>query len=356
MNAQRIATVRKHLSALRLDALLVTSLPHVRYLTGFSGSHACCVISGQSQFLLTDGRYKAQAKEETKGLRTFIAARGLFEEAKVRKVLPRKGRIGFNAVEMRVAELENLKTLFPAARFVKTRNIVGSIAAVKDESEIERIRRAVAVSDEVFRAILPVVREGTTELDIAAEIVYQHRRRGAEADAFEPIVASGVRGALPHARATARKIRPGDLVTLDFGCRLQGYHSDLTRTVAVGTPGEELRTVYEVVRRAQQEALDAARSGLKARDLDAVARKRIKAAGFGKYFPHSLGHGLGLEVHELPRVSALSTDILQAGNVVTIEPGIYIPNVGGVRIEDDVVIRQEHAEVLSASPKELMIL
>ncbi|HEX9613874.1 MAG TPA: Xaa-Pro peptidase family protein [Bacteroidota bacterium] len=356
MNAQRIATVRKHLSALRLDALLVTSLPHIRYLTGFSGSNACCVITDRSQVLLTDGRYKTQVKEETKGFRTFITGKGLFEEAKARKVIPIKGRLGFSAPELRVSELENLKTLFPKARFVKTRNIVGSIAAVKDESEIEKIRRAVAVSDEVFKAILPVLKEGITELDIAAEIVYQHRRRGAEADAFEPIVASGVRGALPHARATAKKIRSREFVTLDFGCRLQGYHSDLTRTVAVGTPGDELRTMYEVVKESQQRALDAARSGMKARDLDSVARKRIKTAGYGKYFPHSLGHGLGLEVHEMPRVSALSTDILQSGNVVTIEPGIYVPNFGGVRIEDDVVIREQNAEILTASPKELMIL
>ena len=356
MNAQRIATVRKHLNALRLDALLVTALPQIRYLTGFSGSHACCILTAQKQFLFTDGRYKVQVKEEVRGFRTFITPKSLFEEMKTRNVLPKKGRIGYNPSVLHVTEFENLKSFFPHLRFVKTRNVVQSLSAVKDDQEIELIRKAVAISDEVFKALLPVLKDGVSELDIAAEIVYQHRRRGAEADAFEPIVASGVRGALPHARATAKKIQRGDLVTLDFGCRVAGYHSDLTRTVAVGTPSERCRSIYEAVRKSQQLALDAARNGMKAKDLDAVARRSIKASGYAKYFPHSLGHGLGLEVHELPRVSALSTDILQTGNVVTIEPGIYVPGVGGVRIEDDVVIRDHHAEVLSTSPKELMIL
>lgn len=356
MTAQRIATVRKHLRALRLDALLIISPPHIQYLTGFSGSNGCCVITQRKQTLVTDGRYTTQVKEETRGFRILIAGKTLFEEIKDRKILSPHTRVGFNPGELHVTQWENLKTVFPSVRFVKTRNVIESIAAVKEESEIDLIRKAVGISDEVFREVLPLINDGVKELDIAAEIVYQHRKRGADADAFEPIVASGLRGALPHARATTKPIRRGELVTLDFGCRVGGYHSDITRTVAVGSPSGESRTIYEAVRAAQQRSVEAVRNGMKARDLDAVARTSIKAAGFGRFFSHSLGHGLGLEVHEVPRVSALSMDILQSGNVITIEPGIYVPNVGGVRIEDDVVVRDHGAEVLSKSPKELMIL
>lgn len=356
MVARRLSVVRQHVAALKLDALLVTFLPHVRYLTGFSGSNACCVITPRRQVLVTDGRYKVQVRSEVKGFDLFIARASLFQELSARRILPAKGRIGFNAAHMTVAEMENLKSLFGSARFLKTRDIVGSVASVKDETEIRSIREAAAISDSVFRSIVHRIKEGVTELDIAAELVHQHRKLGAEADAFEPIVASGKRGCLPHARATGKRIRRGELVTLDFGCRLNGYHSDLTRTVAVGKPGPALKTIYQTVKDAQQRAVDAARAGMRAKDLDAVARERIRKAGFARFFTHSLGHGLGLQVHEGPRVSALSTDLLQPGNVITIEPGIYVPGVGGVRIEDDVVIRDRHADILTHSPRELMIL
>lgn len=356
MVARRLAVVRQHVTALKLDALLVTFLPHVRYLTGFSGSNACCVITARRQVLVTDGRYKAQVRSEVKGFDLYIARSSLFHELHARRILPAKGRIGFNSAQLNVAELENLKSLFGSAKFLKTRDIVGAVASVKDESEIQSIRDAVAISDAVFRYIVGIIEEGVTELDIAAELVYQHRKLGAEADAFEPIVASGRRGCLPHARATSKRIKRGELVTLDFGCRFNGYHSDLTRTVAVGRPGSELKKIYQTVKDAQQRAVDAARAGMKAKDLDTVARDRIRRAGFGRFFTHSLGHGLGLQVHEGPRVSAMSTDWLQSGNVITVEPGVYVPGVGGVRIEDDVVIRDHHADVLTRSPKELIML
>jgi Xaa-Pro aminopeptidase len=356
MKASRIAAVRNHIVALRLDALLITSLPHVRWLTGFTGSNACCVITPRSKTILTDGRYTTQVREEVKGFSTAIAKGTLFEEIRRRSLLPPKGRIGFSASSVSLEVYQSLKALFPKARFVKTRDIVGSLAAVKDEAEIGLIRAASNVSDEVFRQIVGLLKPGVAELEIAAEIEYRHRKQGAEAEAFEPIVASGIRGCLPHARASRKRIQRGELVTLDFGCRLNGYHSDMTRTVAVGEPGPELRKIYGAVHDAQQRAVDAAKGGMKARDLDAVARTSIRKAGFGRYFTHSLGHGLGLQVHESPRVSALSTDLLQPGHVVTIEPGIYVPGVGGVRIEDDVVIRATGAEVLTSSPKALMIL
>lgn len=339
-----------------MNAILVTFLPHVRWLTGFSGSNACCIIMKSSAALITDGRYRTQAKEEVHGFKIFIAATSVFEELKVRRLISRSARVGYNPSVLRVGELENLKVLFPTVRFVKVRNFIDDLVSIKDETEIQKIRKAVSISDAVFRSVLPLIKPGASELDIAAEIVYQHRRRGAEADAFEPIVASGLRGALPHARATVKRIARGELVTLDFGCRYEGYHSDMTRTVAVGKPASRLRRIYDAVHKAQQRAVDAARPGMKGSDLDSVARKSIASAGFARFFPHSLGHGLGLQVHESPRLSALSTDVLQEGQVVTLEPGIYVPGVGGVRIEDDVVIRHWGAEVLTTAPKDLMIL
>ncbi len=297
-----------------------------------------------------------QAQEEVKGFRTIITQAKLYEAAAERALLPRKGRVGFSAEHLTVAELRHLKNLFPRTQFIPADGLVERLAAVKTEDEISCIRQAVRMTDQVFSEILKILKPGVAELDVAAEIGYLHRTLGAEADAFEPIVASGTRGALPHARASQKKIQKGELVTIDMGCRFQGYHSDLTRTVAVGKPSPRARTIHQIVLDAQRLAIEAAGSGISGRALDAVARTAIAKKGFGRFFNHSLGHGLGLEVHELPRISKLSADHLTAGNVVTIEPGIYIPGFGGVRIEDDVVIRDGTAEVLNHAPKELIIL
>lgn len=352
----RLRALRAELIRARLDALIVTHLPHVRYLSGFSGSNGICIITATAQSFLSDGRYRVQAKEEVRGFRIVITQAKLYEAAAEQALLPKKGKVGFAAQHLSVAELRQLKKLFPHIRFVPADGIVERLAAVKNDDEIGLIRRAVKITDEVFGKILKILKPGLTELDVAAEIGYLHRTLGAEADAFEPIVASGTRGALPHARASQKKMKKGELVTVDMGCRFQGYHSDLTRTVAVGKPSSRARKIYQIVLDAQRFALDAAGSGMSGRALDAVARSYITKRGFGKYFSHSLGHGLGLEVHELPRLSKLSSDRLSVGNVVTIEPGIYIPSFGGVRIEDDVVIRDGYAEVLNTAPKELIVL
>jgi Xaa-Pro aminopeptidase len=239
---------------------------------------------------------------------------------------------------------------------VPSRGLVEELTVVKDPYELECIRQAVAVTDQVFQEILPEIRPGVSELEIAAEISYRHRRHGAEGDAFEPIVASGSRGASPHARASTRRIRTGEFVTLDFGCKVDGYCSDLTRTVALGRIARTLRAAYAAVLAAQREAIDAAHAGMIASELDAVARSRLAADGYARYFTHSLGHGVGLRIHEQPRVSRLSSERLQVSSVITIEPGIYIPGCCGVRIEDDVVLTSSGCTVLTNTPKELLIL
>lgn len=356
MKAQRLDAVRQNLKALRLDALLVTFLPHVRYLTGFSGSNGLVFVTSRNQWFFSDGRYRSQSAQEVKRFRRIISQGSLFEELR-RAVRTRPGsRMGIDRRSLSVVEWQNLKTLFPRVRFIPAETIVDGIASVKDESEIRLIRNAVEITERVFLKLLEIIRPGVAESDLAAEIAYLHRGYGADADAFEPIVASGERGALPHARATGKKIRKGELVTLDLGCRYRGYHSDLTRTIAVGKIRSETRRLYTVVHDAQQQALDAAREGITGRDLDAVARRHIVKNRLGKFFPHSLGHGLGLQVHERPRISARSDDTLAAGNVITIEPGVYVPGLGGVRIEDDIVIRNGGYESITTMPKELITL
>jgi Xaa-Pro aminopeptidase len=356
MFERRLQEVRKHLETSGLDALLVSHLPHVRYLTGFSGSNGLCVVTLHKQYFLSDNRYREQSKTEIDGFEIIIASDTLLKAARKRGMINGKKKIGFESQYLSVSMFENLKKLFPSASFVSKRSVIETISAVKDESEIEAIRRAAAITDKVFGKVLLALKPGVRELDIAAEISYWHQRFGADGDAFESIVASGSRGALPHGRASEKKIRRGEFVTLDFGCTYKGYNSDLTRTVAVGRPTEGGRRIYRTVLEAQCKAIEATRPGVPARHLDSVARRHIRQKGFGKYFSHSLGHGLGIEIHEPLRLSAKSKDVVRVGNVFTIEPGIYIQGFGGVRIEDDVVVRELGCEVITKSPKELMIL
>lgn len=357
MTRDRIARVQDQMQRRGLDGLLVSSLHTIRYLTGFTGTHALLFLSSNASTLLTDSRYAEQAKMEARNCKRVIVTRnGLYDEASRRRLLDTLERVGFEAQYITYAQYRMLRKLFPGVSFASTRELVEEVMVVKDEEEIENIRQAARISDRVFDEVLDIIRPGIPELEIAAEISYLHKTMGAERDAFDTIVASGARSALPHARASQKCIRNGELVTLDFGCVVNGYNSDISRTVAVGRPSQRVRRMYEAVRAAQQEAIESARGGMLARDLDAVARKRIVRAGFGKLFHHSLGHGLGLHVHERPRVSRLSKERLMAGSVITIEPGVYVPEFGGVRIEDDVVLRENGCDVLNTAPKDLLVV
>jgi len=344
------------MASLRLQSLLVTELTHVRYLTGFTGSSGLCLVTPTEQFFITDRRYKIQAPLEVHGFKIVIAKQNLFPLLVEKKLVPAGSRIGFEHQHVSVADMQTLKKLLPLRHFIAATSILEQVTAVKDGTEIESIRCAARISDDVCTKIVPLVRPGVRECDIAAEITYLHRTNGAEGDAFDPIVASGERGALPHARASEKNIRRGDMVVLDFGCRYQGYHSDLTRTLAVGKPSPEMKKVYQIVLDAQQKAIDAVRSGVPARSIDALARIHIQQKGYGRFFFHSLGHGLGIHVHDPLRVSAFSSAVLETGNVITIEPGIYLPGRGGVRIEDDIVVLDNGYEVLTTSSKELIIV
>ncbi len=356
MIRKRTANVWKKIDDLGLDAFLVSHLPNIRYLSGFTGSNALLIISTNRRYLLTDSRYRQQSREEVLGCRVFISDDGLFETAARKSLLGRSRRVGLEGNHLSYTLFQNLKKLFPGIRFVPEVDVVESVAAVKDAVEIQSIRKAIRITDKVFSEILKIIRPGVLESDIAAEISYRQRLEGADRDAFDVMVASGARSALPHGQASTKKIRAGDLGTLEFGCSAEGYHSDLTRTVAVGSASRRAREIYRIVLHAQNRAIETARSGISARELDEAARSYIRSQGYEKHFGHSLGHGLGLQVHELPKVSSRSKDKLEAGNVITIEPGIYLPSFGGVRIEDDVLIENGRSVVLSKAPKEFLIL
>ncbi|MBI5472930.1 MAG: aminopeptidase P family protein [Ignavibacteriae bacterium] len=344
--------MRKH----GLDALIVSSISNIRYLTGFTGSNGLLIIASRSALFFSDIRFLEQAKLEVRNCRVHITKFGLYEEASRRKALHGASRVGFESQQITYAQYRVLRRLFPSTSFASTKEIVEDVMLVKDEAEIALMRKAAEISDQVFGEVVKIIRPGISELEIAGTISYLHRKLGAERDAFEIIVASGERSAFPHARATQKKIKSGELVTLDFGCVVGGYNSDITRTVAVGKASLRAKRMYDVVHDAQQTAIESARGGMWAKDLDAVARQRIEKRGMGKFFNHSLGHGLGLHIHERPRVSELSKERLRAGSVITIEPGVYVPGFGGVRIEDDVLLTENGCVVLNTAPKEFLIL
>jgi Xaa-Pro aminopeptidase len=356
MALSRLARLRERIRKTKLDALLVSSLPSIRYLTGFTGSNALLVVRPRSATFLTDGRYRHQSGAEVTGWRRLIVPFTLLEGVSHGHLLAGCNRVGFESHHVTYAVYQQLRKRFPGMQFRPTSGLVEQIALAKDARELGLITQAVSITDRVFEEVLEQIRPGVRELDIAAEISYLHKRMGAEKDAFDPIVASGGRGALPHARPSRRRFKRGDFVTLDFGCTVGGYSSDLTRTVAVSSVSRRKREAYGVVLAAQKEAIDAARPGMWARELDRIARERIRKAGYGSYFTHSLGHGLGLHVHEPPRISAVSRDRLVKGAVVTIEPGVYLPGDFGLRIEDDVSITRNGCRVLTSAPKELLVV
>jgi len=352
---ERIKKVQKKLKEENLDAILVTTPPNVRYLSGYSGSNGILLITPKTSVFLTDFRYKDQSKKEVKGSEVFLGSRDLLEDlSKLKGIKGKRIKLGFESKNLTCNSFQRLKSILPEALLVPTENIVQSILIQKDQKEIEKIKKAVAITDQVFTQILGLIQPGITEIDVAAEIEYMIRKQGADDIAFGTIVASGRRSALPHGRASKKKIKPNQPVTLDYGAVVDGYVSDITRTIMVGKATRKFKKIYKTVFYSQQKAIRSAKPKLKCFKLDKIARDVIKRAGFGKYFGHGLGHGIGLLVHDYPPVNSKSQEVLKQGMVITIEPGIYIPNWGGVRIEDDVLITRSGCEVLTQSPKNLI--
>jgi len=344
--------LEQQLTERELDRMLVTELTNVRYLTGFTGTNGACVCGPGTRLFLTDFRYTERAEAEVEGWETVTVSadwlKGIAERL--------EGKVGFEDDHMSVRLLEKLKgKLDQGVEMAAAGGTVEKLRRVKDEGELAAIEEASKLADEVWRWSLERGLGGRSEREVARAAEARIRELGGD-PSFPAIVAAGPNGALPHAEPGVREIGQGELVVFDMGAQLDGYCSDGTRTFATGEPGEEARRVYKVVLEAQLAALEAVKAGVKGEDVDAVARKVIDAAGHGEHFGHGLGHGVGLEVHEAPRLSLRSDDVLAAGEVVTVEPGIYLPGKLGVRIEDFVVITGEGLRNLSSLPKDLQLV
>ena len=335
-----------------LSALVVTNLVNVRYLTGFTGTNAACVVGPDRQVFITDFRYVSQAADQVEaGFERIKGERDLL--GNVAELA--SGRVGFEDGTMTVRAFERLKEhAGDGVELVAGGNLVEELRAVKDPDEVAAIRAAAELADAALTAVLERGLAGRTELEVAGQLEAEMRALGAEEPSFPSIVASGPHGALPHAEPRDVTIERGVLVTIDWGARLDGYCSDCTRTFATGELDGGATQVYELVRDAQQRAEDAVRAGAGAKEVDAVSRDLISDAGHGDHYGHGLGHGVGLEVHEAPRLAPTSDDTLAAGNAVTVEPGVYVPDRLGVRIEDLVVVTDDGREVISSLGKELL--
>ena len=351
--------LQEHLATTRFDALLISHLPNIRYLCGFTGSAGLLLVEESGSVFFTDVRYDTQAHEEVKVAKVVIARKSVLaalgEFLSVRRKRARSCTLGIEAEHFTIAEKKRLAKVKPSGIALKDApSIVERARMVKDSDELQLIRAAVGLGAKLFERALEVLRPGVKEVEVAAEMELAARRGGAEEMSFPTIIASGARSALPHGRASGQAIAPGGFVVCDFGVILSGYCSDQTRTVWVGPIPEDARRAYEAVREAQQAASDAVRPGVPTGEIDAAARKVLRKAGLARYFTHSTGHGVGLEIHEVPRVADGQREILQPGMVITIEPGVYFPGKWGVRIEDMVAVTAGGCEVLTPTSKDFL--
>ncbi|HLW98266.1 MAG TPA: Xaa-Pro peptidase family protein [Candidatus Acidoferrales bacterium] len=358
---QRLTRLRKRLTEFHAEALVVTHSPNIYYLCGFLGSAGILVVEPTRVTLITDSRYMVQAREQTResGVSVLIPKEPILVAAADRlgSIRGRKPRIALDFSNITVSEKARLvKAARHPAKWISCAGWVEGLRTVKSGEELRRMRAAALLISGVFDEVFKVIRPGITELDLAAEIDYRMRKLGAEGPSFETIVASGPRAALPHARPTSRRLRRNELVVLDAGAILTGYCSDMTRTAFLGRAPGRIRQWYKAVREAQEAACEATAAGVQAGVPDAAARRVLESYKLGKYFIHSTGHGLGLEVHEDPRLAKGQKARIEPGMVVTIEPGVYVPGIGGIRIEDDLAVHANGTEILTTTSRELLEL
>jgi Xaa-Pro aminopeptidase len=358
--------LREHLATARFDALLISHLPNIRYLCGFTGSAGFLLVDTSGSKFLTDVRYDTQARQEVIGAKVIIARKPVLQEladliARRRK-RPGSRAIGVEGEHMTLDQQKRLSDLLPSGIRLRSSStpMIERARMVKDAEELGKIRAAVRLGATLFDRTLETLRSGVKETDVAAEMEYAARQAGAAEMSFPTIIASGVRSALPHWRASSQQVPAGSFVVCDFGVILGGYCSDQTRTVWVKKPSgavpKDARNAYESVREAQLAAIAAVRPGVSVAEVDAAARKVLKKVGLARYFTHSTGHGVGLEIHEIPRVAAGQEEILRPGMVITIEPGVYFPGKWGIRIEDMVVVTESGCEVLTPTSKDLLTI
>jgi Xaa-Pro aminopeptidase len=355
----RQAKLREHLATTPFDGLLISHLPNIRYLCGFTGSAGMLLVEEAGSVFFSDVRYDTQAHDQVQSAKVVIARNAILQAVGERLSRRRKRAggwtLGIEAEHCTVADKKRLNDQLPGAMRLKDSTaVVERLRMGKDTDELARIRAAVNLGAKLFDRALEVIRPGVKESEVAAEMEYAARRAGAEEMSFPTIIASGSRSALPHGRASEEPIRPGGFVVCDFGVILEGYCSDQTRTVWVGSAPRAAREAYEAVREAQVAAVDAVRPGATAGEVDSAARKVLQKAGLGRYFTHSTGHGVGIEIHEAPRVATRQKEILEPGMVITVEPGVYFPGKWGVRIEDMVAVTASGREVLTPTGKDFL--
>ena len=350
----RLERMRQQMLKETIDAYVVIRPENGRYLSGFSGGEATLFITSEKAFLLTDFRYIEQAKAQAPEFEVIMTGHDHF--AFLAEIGQNAQRVGFEGDFITYVDFGRLKDNFLQAELLSLPNLVSHLRSVKDKSEIELIRQAVRIADDAFTNVLQSIEIGQTEEEIGLNLELSMRRAGASGGSFEFIVASGVRSAMPHGTASSKRIQFGEFLTMDFGAIYQGYCSDITRTVFLGDPKEKHREVYETVLAAQRAGIKAVAPGRTGKEVDAVARNLIVEAGYGDYFGHGLGHSVGLAIHEGPNLSVREERVLEPGMVITVEPGIYIPDWGGVRIEDIILVTENGCEVLTQAPKEFMIL
>ncbi|WP_276351979.1 M24 family metallopeptidase [Cohnella caldifontis] len=356
MPNERAKRLREKIAEAGGQAIVVASEVNRRYLTGFTGTHGVVLLSPDKAALLTDFRYRLQAGEQAKGFEIIEHGRDL--NATIAETLGAWGvtKLLFEDRHVTVAEQALWAKAFAPAQLQPAGGIIEGLRMVKDAGELAVMQEAADLADRTFRHILGFIKPGVSEIEIAAEMEYFMRKNGATGPSFNTIVASGERSAMPHGVASEKKVGRDEFVTLDFGAYYKGYCSDLTRTVFVGTPTDKHREIYSIVKEAQQYALDHLKPGMTGREGDALTRDIITRYGYGDHFGHGTGHGLGMEIHEEPRLSLTCDTVLAPGMMVTVEPGIYVPGFGGVRIEDDVILTDNGIQILTRSPKELIVL
>lgn len=339
-----------------MDAVLIQSMPNFRYFSGFTGDNGMLLISSKRRILFTDFRYTEQAHNQSPAFEVVEFSRGKEYELTAQALKDQNlNMLGFEDTVVSVAEFERMKKELDV-EFKSIGPIVTRLRRVKDETEINATRRAAEISDKAFTHLLNYIKIGMSELQIAQELEYFIRANGAKNISFAPIIGSGPNGALPHAEPSDRLIQRGDLVILDFGSLVDGYCSDMTRTVGIGEVAEELISIYNICLEAQLAGLQALKAGVRTADVDAAARSIIEKNGYGERFGHGLGHGTGIQIHEAPTLSPRSNEVLESGNIVTVEPGIYLSGIAGVRIEDLCLVTQDGYINLCSSPKEIIII
>ncbi|MGO0060855.1 M24 family metallopeptidase [Brevibacillus fluminis] len=353
---QRLEQLRESFSKHHIDGFLTDHTANRRYLSGFTGSTGTVLVSGKAAKFITDFRYIDQATEQAAGFEIVNNDRSMIKAIAAQvKELGIK-RLGFEKQHVSYGTFDDWSKALEGVELVPTAGIVEEMRMIKTEQEVSMIRTAACIADDAYAHIATFIKPGISELQVAMELEFYMRKQGATSSSFDIIVASGVRGALPHGVASSKVIEKGDMVTLDFGALYKGYVSDITRTLAVGEPSDKMKEIYEIVLRAQLNGVQNIRAGMTGKEADALTRDIIEAAGYGEAYGHSTGHGIGLEVHEQPSLSKVSDMVLKPGMMVTVEPGIYVSDLGGVRIEDDVLITETGCEIITKSTKELLIL